>query len=327
MTTARSLLIPPASAGTFHCVQRCVRRAFLCGQDRYTGQSFEHRKHWVEQRIALLAESFAVAIHAYAVMSNHLHLVLQIEPAATGTWSDIDVANRWVRVFPPREHTEAARVRKRDALLQQPERLAVLRTRLADLSWFMKCLAEPVARAANAEDGCKGRFWEGRFKVQLLCDERALLAAMAYVDLNPIRAGMADALADADHTSIQRRLADIQSPQDLDRPLRPLAGTAAPGIRPASACVPTWDWGVDRRSCVPAALRVEEGCPWRAGPLRRLPGALGNEGAGHRLGLLADRGRSERADRGRRTHGATLAQGDRIGEAAGSRQLSKWLKR
>ena len=101
MTTARSLLIPPASAGTFHCVQRCVRRAFLCGQDRYTGQSFEHRKHWVEQRIALLAESFAVAIHAYAVMSNHLHLVLQIEPAATGTWSDIDVANRWVRVFPP----------------------------------------------------------------------------------------------------------------------------------------------------------------------------------------------------------------------------------
>ncbi len=275
MTTARSLLIPPASAGTFHCVQRCVRRAFLCGQDRYTGQSFEHRKHWVKQRIALLAESFAVAIHAYAVMSNHLHLVLQIEPAATGTWSDIDVANRWVRVFPPSEHTEAARVRKRDALLQQPERLAVLRTRLADLSWFMKCLAEPVARAANAEDGCKGRFWEGRFKVQLLCDERALLAAMAYVDLNPIRAGMADALADADHTSIQRRLADIQSPQDLDRPLRPLAGTAAPGIRlglSLRAYVGLVEWtGVQLRPgkrCAlkkdaPGALAHYDACPER----------------------------------------------------------------
>ena len=70
MTSARSALIPPGSAGAYHCVQRCVRRAFLCGEDRYTGQSFEHRKDWVQQRLGLLAECFAVAIHAYAVMSN-----------------------------------------------------------------------------------------------------------------------------------------------------------------------------------------------------------------------------------------------------------------
>src|SRR5690606_14676172 len=188
------------------------------------------RKLWIEQRIGFLAECFAVAIHAYAVMSNHLHLVLHVDPATSASWSDAEVAARWVRLFPPREDSDAARARKCAWLVQQPERVAVLRERLANLSWFMKCLAEPLARAANAEDGCKGRFWEGRFKAQLLCDERALLAAMAYVDLNPIRAGMADALADADHTSIQRRLADL-TPQDLDRPLRPLAGTAAPGLR------------------------------------------------------------------------------------------------
>ncbi|MCO5056249.1 hypothetical protein, partial [Thermomonas sp.] len=88
MTTARTLWIPPGSAGAYHCVQRCVRRAFLCGEDRTSGQSFEHRKDWVEARLLLLAECFAVAIHAYAAMSNHLHVVLQIDPAWQAAWSD-----------------------------------------------------------------------------------------------------------------------------------------------------------------------------------------------------------------------------------------------
>lgn len=226
MTTARSSLIAPGSPGSFHCVQRCVRRAFLCGLDRHTGQSFEHRKDWVVERLLLLAECFAVAIHAYAVMSNHLHVVLQVDPAWQSAWTDADVASRWVRLFPPRENSEAAHAHKRDVLLHQPERLAVLRARLADLSWFMKCLAEPIARAANAEDGCKGRFWEGRFKVQVLCDERALLAAMAYVDLNPIRAGLERDLASSAHTSVRSRL-DAAVPGALDRPLRPMAGHPA----------------------------------------------------------------------------------------------------
>ncbi len=68
----------------------------------------------------------------------------------------------------------------------------------------MRCLAEPIARRANAEDRCKGRFWEGRYKCRLLCDTRAVLAAMAYVYLNPIRAGMTTRLEDSDHTSVQQ---------------------------------------------------------------------------------------------------------------------------
>lgn len=227
MTTARSALITPGSAGTFHCVQRCVRRAFLCGRDRYTGQSFEHRKDWIEARLLLLADCFAVAIHAYAVMSNHLHVVLQLDPAWQATWTDAEVATRWVRLFPPREDSDAARACKCRMLLQQPERLAVLRTRLSDLSWLMKCLAEPIARAANAEDVCKGRFWEGRFKAQVLCDERALLSAMTYVDLNPIRAGLARDLAGSAHTSMRNRL-DALVPAELDRPLHSFAGNRIP---------------------------------------------------------------------------------------------------
>ena len=236
MTQARSQLVPPGSAGSFHCVQRCVRRAFLCGIDRYTGRSFEHRKTWVEDRIHLVAECFAVAIQAYAVMSNHLHLVLQMDPAHTATWSDAEVAERWIRLFPPREDSELARTIKCERLLVDADSLMLIRSRLGSLSWLMRCLVEPIARRANREDGCTGRFWEGRFKSQLLCDDRAILAAMAYVDLNPIRAGIARRLDHSRHTSIQRRIAStLDRPEALRASLKPLAGRIAPHMSISTA--------------------------------------------------------------------------------------------
>jgi hypothetical protein len=226
MTRPRSHIVPPDVPGTYHCIQRCVRQAFLCGVDKYTGRSFDHRKSWVEARIALVAECFAVSIHAYAVMSNHLHLVIGVDPGAVTAWTDEEIAARWVRLFPPSENAEAAVERKRERLLEQPIRLAIIRRRLGSLSWLMRCLVEPIARRANREDGCKGRFWEGRYKCQALCDERSLLAAMAYVDLNPIRAGTAEDLATSTHTSVARRIATArQDAATLNRPLAPIAGS------------------------------------------------------------------------------------------------------
>jgi len=225
MTTARALFVPADSAGFYHCVSRCVRRAFLCGEDRYTGQSFEHRKDWLEQRLTELASIFAVALYGFAVMSNHVHVVLQVDPIAATHWTDAEVARRWCRLFPrrgPGGHDEAARI---DHLQANPERLLVLRARLGNLSWFMRCLSEPIARRANIEDHCTGRFWEGRFKCQVLLDEPAVIAALAYVDLNPVRAGLADRLEHSRHTSIVRRLVELDAqPVQAGSKLQPLLG-------------------------------------------------------------------------------------------------------
>ena len=225
MTQPRRQFVPPQSSLAVHCVQRCVRRAFLCGVDRYSGQSFEHRKAWVEQRLRHVSGCFAVGVHAYAVMSNHLHVVLQLVPDVANGWTEADVAERWIRLFPPREGGNAARLAKQVALQANPERLARCRDRLADLSWFMRCLAEPLARQANAEDACKGRFWEGRFKCQRLLDDRALIAAMAYVDLNPVRAGIADRLEFSSFTSVSERLQHVASEQAvLAKPTTTVSG-------------------------------------------------------------------------------------------------------
>jgi REP element-mobilizing transposase RayT len=201
MTRARKHQVCVESTPYYHCISRCVRRAFLCGEDRFTGKSFDHRKEWLVERMRALSAVFAVDICAYAVMSNHFHLVVRVAPERVESWDDEELLERLALVFGPTARlirTLSARARK--------QALAPWRARLADLSWFMRCLNESIARRANREDGCTGRFWEGRFKSQALLDEGALITCMSYVDLNPVRAGLAKTLEEADFTSIRERL-------------------------------------------------------------------------------------------------------------------------
>ena len=193
----------------YHCVSRCVRRAFLCGVDAHTGFNFEHRRQWIVDRIKLLSSVFAIDTCAYAVMSNHYHLVIRVDVEAAKQWSDREIARRWLQIFsgPPLLHQFLSSDDLTAIELNYVSALLLTwRQRLSNLSWFMRCLNEPIARMANAEDNCKGRFWEGRFMSQALLDERAVLACMAYVDLNPVRAANATIPEQSDFTSIQERI-------------------------------------------------------------------------------------------------------------------------
>lgn len=209
MTKPREQLISLSATPYYHVVSRCVRRAFLCGEDPQTGQCYEHRRLWVEQRIRLLSSLFAIDLCAYAVMSNHYHLVIKVCPDQSQSWTDEQVLERWTSLFkgPPLVQRYQAGENLHEAEARFVNRMAsVYRQRLSDLSWFMKCLNESIAKEANREDDCTGHFWESRFKSQALLTEEALLSCMAYVDLNPVRADMDKTPETSRYTSIRERL-------------------------------------------------------------------------------------------------------------------------
>lgn len=208
MTTARKKLISLVDTPYYHCISRCVRRAFLCGDDKLTGKSFEHRRGWIEDKLLSLSQVFAIDVCAYAVMSNHSHLVLFIDELSAESWSTEEVLQRWHKIFKGTFLTQQycrGELIAEYLLLTLKNTVACYRSRLMDISWFMRVLNERIARKANQEDNCTGRFWEGRFKSQALLDESAILACMAYVDLNPVRAGMADTPERSLYTSVKKR--------------------------------------------------------------------------------------------------------------------------
>ena len=214
----------------YHCVSRCVRRAFLCGEDRVLGISFEHRRQWIVDKLFELTVIFAIDLCAYAVMSNHYHVVLHVDRKQAQGWSRDEIIQRWHRLF--HGNALSRRYARGDRLLAVEhtllERFVITwRLRLMDISWLMRVLNESIARKANEEDGCKGRFWEGRFKSQALLDDAALAACMAYVDLNPVRAGMADTPGQSEYTSIRRRIKKAISTGLANHPHQ-----QAPGLLP-----------------------------------------------------------------------------------------------
>lgn len=201
MATARSLQINLNATAYYHCMTRCVRRSYLCGVDSYNHRDYSHRKEWVISRLKYLANIFAIKICAYAIMSNHYHLILHVNESEASEWDTDEIIQRWSALF-PKDAKENQKV---------PNKITQWRERLTSISWFMRCLNEPIARAANDEDESTGRFWEGRFKSQALLDEGALLSAMVYVDLNPIRAGVALTPETSEFTSIYERVQYIAS--------------------------------------------------------------------------------------------------------------------
>ena len=156
-------------------------------------------------------------------MSNHLHIVVHMSPAAANVWLPEEVAARWVRLYPARNAELCAQ--KMAAILENTALIAEYRARLTNLSWLMKSLSEPIARRANEEDKVSGRFWEGRFKCQALLSEKSILTAMTYVDLNLVRAKIAGGISTSHYTSVKMRNQQLRkNPERANQPLMPLVG-------------------------------------------------------------------------------------------------------
>jgi REP element-mobilizing transposase RayT len=210
MTMARAHLVNVAVTRWYHCITRCVRRAFLLGEH----EGNLDRKQWIEHRLQELSEIFAVSVGGFSVMDNHLHVLLRLDPDVATGWSDEDVVRRWGRLFPPRDKSRQPLPVTREWVewrLKDANWVTTARERLKSLSWFMKCLKEPLARLANRQDKTRGAFFEERFKSIGILDEESLLATCAYIDLNPVAAGIVEVPEASPHTSVSARVSHVKA--------------------------------------------------------------------------------------------------------------------
>jgi REP element-mobilizing transposase RayT len=197
--------------------------------DEITQQNHEHRRGWIEDKLKELSSVFCIDICAYAIMHNHYHLVLNIDCDGVKELTEREVIDRWCSMHEMPLLIERYLIQhdlnsSTKEVCQQI--IAEWRERLSSISWFMKILNQTIALLANKEDECTGHFWEGRFKSQALLDEKALLMAMAYVDLNPIRAKVADSLETSEYTSVKARITALKSQQFAPPCLHPFIGSS-----------------------------------------------------------------------------------------------------
>ena len=220
---ARVEVFAPDEIAIVHVLNRTVRRCFLLGNDPVTGKNFDHRKQWMESELVHLAKFFGIDLLCYAILSNHFHLVLRSRPDVVAAWDDTEVARRWLMLCPKRKNDakqpQAPNEYELGMIRNDPVRLKEIRSRLSDISWWMRLLSQKIGTRANDDDQEIGKFWQARYRAVRLLDETAILACAAYVDLNPIRAAMAETIETSDYTSAQQRALalqlDLKAPSEL----------------------------------------------------------------------------------------------------------------
>ncbi len=207
---ARRKLLGRDRRAVYHCRARCVRRAFLCGRDPLTGRDFSHRRDWILVREEQLAGLFAIEVEFHAELSNHLHLMLRSRPDVARRWSPHEVARRYLTAMKIAKcmSDELPQVsdKRIEQVVRDKKRIKQLRRRLSNISWFMGILCENIARRANQEDECTGRFFESRFKCRECVGFAGMLVCALYMDLNLIKAGEAVSLRSSRYTSAYQRI-------------------------------------------------------------------------------------------------------------------------
>ena len=252
---ARTEVFAPDEVAVVQVMNRVVRRCFLLGDDPVTGKNDDHRILWIEDLLKRFSAAFGIDLLGFAILSNHFPLILRSRPDVVTTWTDADVARRWLRLCPFRKTSDGLPAEPTPAEIEtirnNPEKLAAVRQRLSDIGWWMRLLCQQVATRANRDDREVGKFWQSRSRAVRLLDEPALLACAACVDLNPIRAALAERLETSDFTSVQRRIQAMPTQPATSRqtparaassiPSQPPRRSQSADIRPREAARPLAD--------------------------------------------------------------------------------------
>jgi REP element-mobilizing transposase RayT len=210
---ARKHTIDPSVIQVVHVWNRCIRRLALCGLDPVTGVDHEYRRGWSRERLRYLAQIYAIEILTYAVLHNHTHIVVRSRPDIARQWTPQMVAQRWLMLTPTKDaagNIIEPSAKQVQAITDDPELVEKLRLQLSDISWLMRSYSQHIAFRANREDRELGHFWQDRYKAFVLVDQAAILRCMMYVDLNLIRAGLANSIQDSDYTGAKDRLDDLR---------------------------------------------------------------------------------------------------------------------
>ena len=215
MRQIRSHFIDPDLPQTVHVTSKCSRslRLLVPGDAPASeGGPVEHadlRKELVMQRLEVLEGATCIAVCGFALMDNHMHLILRNLAELAKTWSAEEVMRRWLTLHPLRNwRSEPVEISEEAfaELVADEQLVAKRRRQLADVSEFMKDLKQRVAQEVNKLEGVGGRFWDGAFKCRVIEDEQQLVATMVYVDLNPFAAGACATPEQGRYTSLCGRL-------------------------------------------------------------------------------------------------------------------------
>jgi REP element-mobilizing transposase RayT len=216
MTYPRSRTISKTEDGRYHVISKTVRGAYLLTSN----DVYDYRKMWILDKMIFLANIFYVGTISYALMDNHMHIVLETKYQIADKAPDEDIAFRWLYLHPMRKIKEGespAPTRKEiNEFISDKKRVKIHREKLRDISCYMQELNQSIARRANKEDNVSGRFWQGRFKCINLAQPGSLLKCVMYVELNPVRAKMVDSPELSEFTSCYKRAKAEQAREKLE---------------------------------------------------------------------------------------------------------------
>lgn len=212
MATARKYKIDLNETTVYHIVSSCVRHAWLCGYDKKRKKSYEHRRIRLIGRMHYLASAFFIDLLEHNILSNHLHLMLDVDVDGAQQACRKDIVERYFSVSLAQGYKEVKKWYNGKRLTKKQYNKALsdiemFRERLISISWFMQKLKQPFAKEANREENMQGSsFWDGRFYSRGIYSDAEMIMCMIYIALNKLRAKMAKYPENDQHTALYERL-------------------------------------------------------------------------------------------------------------------------